>query len=185
MKNWMVLNMAAKKNMSKTAQLARELKTALEADLDLGRKMLAALDAQTEALVANDPHGVASLERKARALARQQEVNDRLRTAAIIALASALGTETADDMPLPPLSDLALGLPLAEAKGVLALRTGILANHEKIRHVNDRNRTLLENALDCVRTLLGAIKECAFKPARYGTNPNTLTPATLYINQTV
>jgi len=182
--NWKKLNMAAKKSINQKTLLARQLKAVLEVDLEYSRQMLCVLNAQTEALLANDARSVAAIERHAKSVIRKQQSNDGERTTAVNALATELGVQVGDDMPAPPLSDLVLHLPLSEARGVLGLRMSIHENHEKIRETNERNRLLAENALAWVRASLDAIRECAFKPARYGTNPNTVTPAILYINQT-
>jgi hypothetical protein len=182
--NWTKVNMAAKKSINQKTQLARQLKAVLELDLEYSRQMLCVLNAQTEALLANDARSVSLIDRHAKSVIRKQQSNDTERTAAVTALARELGVQVDDDMPVPTLSDLALNLPLSEARGVLGLRMSILENHAKIKETNERNRLLAENALAWVRASLDAIRECAFKPARYGTNPNTITPAVLYINQT-
>lgn len=149
----------------------------------LAKTMLCVLNAETEALIVNDHRSVAMMERHCRELVKEQAERDRLREQAVAAVASALALEGTDGPP-PRLSDLALQLPLAEARAVLALRREILAAHDHIRRANERNRALLENALSCVESTLDTIREFAFKKPGYGANPNTLTPATLCLNRT-
>jgi flagellar biosynthesis/type III secretory pathway chaperone len=163
--------------------VSAELQRALKTDLSLARKMLTVLNAQSEALIANDARSVAMMEKHGRALMREQEENDRVREGAIASLVAAGGLGTRGRA-LPLLSELAPRLPMSEARAVLALRKEILATHEEIRRANDRNRALLESALAYVETTLDTIREFAFRPGTYGTNQNTLLPATIWLNQT-
>lgn len=175
--------MAAKKTDNRAANQGQQLQRALQADLALANKMLCVLNAQTEALIENDARSVSMMERHCRTLVQEQLGNDQTRNSAIAALAGALGIPTGESV-LPRLSDVALQLPLPEARATLALRREILLTHDHIRRANDRNRALLENALTCVQSTLDTIREFAFRPAGYGTNPNTLTATTLCLNQT-
>jgi flagellar biosynthesis/type III secretory pathway chaperone len=175
--------MAAKSSSARPKKVSAELQQALKTDLSLARKMLCVLNAQAEALTVNDARSVGMMERHSRALVKQQQENDRVREAAIASLVTAAGL-SAPGRAMPLLSEIAPKLPLSEARAILALRREILATHEHIRCANDRNRALLESALTCVESTLDTIREFAFRPGTYGTNQNTLLPATIWLNQT-
>ena len=175
--------MAAKTTKTVEKNPARDLHAALSSDLALARTMLCVLNAQTEALIANDARSVAMMERQCRALISRQEDSDRVRAEAICALAYSSGAETPDGG-MPHLSDLALRMPLAESRAVLNLRRELLSTHQHIVRANERNRVLLENALNCIESTLNTVREFAFKPTGYGANPNTLGPTNLCLNQT-
>lgn len=175
--------MAAKTSNNRPKKISAELQRVLKTDLSLARKMLCVQNAQSEALIANDARSVAMMERHCRTLVKEQEENDRARESAIVSLVAAAGLG-APGRALPHLSDLAPRLPMGEARAIMALRREILATHEEIRRANDRNRALLESALTCVESTLDTIREFAFRPGTYGTNQNTLTPATIWLNQT-
>jgi flagellar biosynthesis/type III secretory pathway chaperone len=175
--------MAVKTDDKRAVKQAQELQRALQADLLLAKQMLCVLNAQTEALIAGDHRSVAMMERHCRELVKEQAERDGVRETAVAAVAMALALGVHDGPP-PRLSDLALQLPLPEARAVLALRRQILSTHDHIRRANERNRALLENALDCVESTLDTIREFAFRKPAYGANPNTLTSATLCLNQT-
>lgn len=179
----MVGTMAAKSSNTRPKKVSAELQLALKKDLSLARKMLCVLNAQSEALVANDARSVGMMEKHSRALVKEQEANDRVRESAIASLVAAAGLGT-PGRAMPHLSEIAPRLPMSEARAILMLRREILATHEQIRCANDRNRALLESAITCVESTLDTIREFAFRPGAYGTNQNTLTPATIWLNQT-
>jgi hypothetical protein len=165
------------------ASPVRELHAALLADLALAKKMLCVLNAQTEALTANDARSVGMMERHCRALVKEQEENDRARAGAALRLAALQSVVVADGNPLP-LSDLVLRMPLAESRAILEVRRQLLSAHEHIRRANERNHVLLQNALGCIEATLDTVREFRARPGRYGARPSKLAAETLYFNQT-
>ena len=159
------------------------LQAALQADLALAKTMLCVLNAQTEALIANDSRSVGMMERQCRTIVAQQEENDRIRAAAALALAASQSALGGDGNP-PPLSDLVLRMPLAESRTILDIRRAILSTHEHIRRANERNNVLLQNALGCIESTLETVREFRGRANGYGARVSRLLPETLYFNQT-
>jgi hypothetical protein len=175
--------MAAKTTKLVDSNPARALQSALQSDLTLAKTMLCVLNAQTEALLANDARSVAMMEKQCRSLASQQEEGDKARMDAIDALMRSNGVTTPDGS-VPHLSDLALRMPLSESRAILALRRELLSTHQHIQRANERNRVLLENALSCIESTIETVRELAFANRGYGTNLNTLGPSNVCLNQT-
>jgi hypothetical protein len=166
-----------------TQSFTRALAQALRRDLDLGRKLTSLAQAQTAALVVNDAELVGRLEAEARALVADMPEREAARRRAITALALAAGASSDGGQP-PPLAELALQLPLDEARMLLAHRTAILQTEKRLRDVNERNRTLLKSALDYVEFAIRTYTTLALKPARYGSNPNAVATPTFYVDRT-
>src|SRR5438067_12358859 len=101
---------------------ARELQRLLQQDLALGRRLLGNATAQTEALTVGDTIWLGALLQEGREMAQSQELLDAQRAAAIGPLAKAVGLDTKASPTPPPLSELALRMPVEEARMLLALR---------------------------------------------------------------
>jgi hypothetical protein len=164
------------------ARAVHLLARALQQDLLLGRKLLGLTEQQAEALRNHEPQQVQELLAAGEIVAAQQLEAGRQRTEAVRELARALGLKPDGGSSLPPLSDLALHLPLPDAHRLLALRTEILAVEERLREAGERNRALIQNALDFVQFSLQALTGAALKPAKYGMNPNALAAPIFYLD---
>lgn len=166
-----------------TTKHIRALNRALKQELMLGQQQLAIAGAQTDALIANDARRLQAWVEEAREILARQEAVALSRQQAALELARALGMEGESDGIAPPLSQIVLRLPVEEAKRLLATRRQILAVDHQIQSVNERNRPLLENALDFVQFTIHALTGLALKPARYGANPNAVAAPTFYIDR--
>jgi flagellar biosynthesis/type III secretory pathway chaperone len=158
------------------------LARALQQDLLLGRKLLDVTEHQAQALRNHEPERVQELLVAGEVVAAQQQEAGRQRVEAIQGLALALGMKPDAGSALPPLSDLALHLPLPDARRLLALRSEILAVEERLREAAERNRALIQNALEFVQFSLQALTGAALKPSRYGVNPNAVVAPTFYLD---
>lgn len=167
------------------SRLSQDAQRTLQADIALVQKMLAVASAQTEALRIGDAVRVAALDEEGRSIAEAQSTLGTQRDASLRALAGALGFQVDAEIPLPPLSELALRLPLAEAHKLLTLRSRILSLQQKMEAVTARNRALLENALDYVQFSITALTTLALRPAPYGPNVHAVVTPIFYVDQRV
>jgi hypothetical protein len=173
--------MSATSNQT-AARAVQMLARSLQQDLLLGRKLLRITEEQAQALRSHAPERVQELLVAGEMVAAQQREAEKQRNEAIRGLTRAVGIQTDSAAPLPPLSEIALHLPLLDARRLLALRTEILSVEARIREASERNRALIQNALDFVQFSLQAITGAALKPSRYGVNPNALAAPTFYLD---
>jgi hypothetical protein len=164
-------------------KLARDVCRILEQEIIAGKKLLANAAAMTEAITCNNTARMEMLESEGNAIVTQQTLIALRREQAVLALASGLGYPMDDPPRVPPLSEMAIRLPLPETRRLLQLRQEILGLQRLLEDTQARNRALLENALVCVHFTIDMITQSALKPAAYGTNPNTVTTPTFYIDQ--
>lgn len=161
----------------------RPLLRVLKEELTLGQKLLGLGKAQSEALIVNDAARVSAIEAESREIAARQEAMERERVAAARALARAVGLEaSSEEAPTYALTQIAARLPKTDAQKLDALRREIIAVSTELVTINDRNRRLLETALDFVRFSLNTLTGLALRPARYGANPNAIATPTFYID---
>jgi hypothetical protein len=139
-------------------------------DLALGRRLLANAEAQRQALVSNDHRRVSSVEAEGREIVALQEANSFRRDTAVLSAAQACGMECPEGEPLPKLSELVLHLPLAEAKPLLALRASVLETEDSLRQANERNRVVVQSALEVVHFTFHALADLALRPTGYGSH---------------
>jgi flagellar biosynthesis/type III secretory pathway chaperone len=156
------------------------LRRILQQELLLGKRMIEIAEAQSEAIPRRDMARLSQLELEMRQISDQMEGLESLRIAATRALAFALGMET-----VPPLTTLLPKLPIRDQQALAQIRTQILETQSRLDTLSTRNKILLESALDFVQFSLQVLTEAAFQPARYGTNPASIVPPTLYIDSKV
>lgn len=168
---------------SSLPKLARDLIRILEQEMHAGRKLLANARAMTGAITGNDTARMEMLASEGDAIFARQTLIGQRREEAVLALASGLGYVVEDPQRVPPLSEMAMRLPLPETRRLLQLRQEILQLQRLLEETQARNRALLENALACVHFTIDLITQSALKPAAYGTNPNTIGAPTFYIDQ--
>lgn len=164
-------------------KLARDLSRILEQEVQAGKRLLANARAMTEAITRNDTARMETLGSEGDAIMTQQTLIGLRREEAVLALAAGLGYVVEDPQRVPPLSEMAMRLPLPETRRLLQLRQQILDLQRLLEETQARNRALLENALACVHFSIDLITQSALKPAAYGTNPNTVGAPTFYIDQ--
>jgi hypothetical protein len=164
-------------------QLARDVCRILQQEIHAGKKLLANARAMTEAITHNDILRIQALEAEAETIFTQQTLIGLQREQSVLALASGLGHCVEDPQRIPPLSEMAMRLPLPETRRLLQLRQEILHLQRLLEETQARNRALLENALDCVHFTIALITQTALRPAAYGTNPNAVAAPTFYLDQ--
>ncbi len=156
------------------------LRRILQQEVLNGKRLIEIAMAQTNAITRRDLSRLSQLEMEMRQCLDVQEALDLSRTTTTRDLAVSLGMET-----IPSLSGLLTKLPQRDRVMLSQLRTQILEIQGQLDTLSARNKALIHTALDFVRFSLDVLTEAAFQPARYGTNPASLSTPTLYIDSRV
>src|SRR5262249_34923624 len=146
-------------------------------EVQLGKRLLALAEEETEVIIANDLSRLAALKLEQRHCVERQAALEAVRQSATRDLACATGMDQ-----VPTLNSLLATLPVHDQETLSQLRVHLLEIQGRLDLLNARNRQLLENALDYVRFSLDAITTAALQPARYGTNLAQLSTPAFYID---
>jgi hypothetical protein len=164
----------------RTGRAARELLQVMERQLDLGRKMLALANAQTDALAAHDMARLMATSEQIRVLTIRQDELERARI-------DAAEVFTEDGVAMgstgPTAAQIAKMLVASDARRLMILRDGLLDVQRKLQTVTTRNRLLLSNAQDITRMSLDLLVRVAMAPPRYGASTVPMRAPTLYLDQ--
>jgi hypothetical protein len=161
---------------------AAGLARVLQADLVLARQLLAALNDQSAALLANSHAQASAAETDMRQIAAQQAETGRLREEAVRQLAASAGALVPTGTPAPSLSQVLRLLPAVETRSILTFRAELLRVEKAVQSAMARNRPLLENALEMIRITMEAMTRAATKTSRYG-GGSAMSAPTFYIDQ--
>jgi hypothetical protein len=173
------MNTVRQPNLTRTF---RALERALYEELLLVREMRDLMTEQHLALIAADTPRVQALAEAGTTLVERQRLAEWQRIQAVAALTNALGIATPEGGE-PSLSDLLPALGAAEAQKLTATRDEILAVHRALDEINEKNHPLIENALETLRLTMDAMNQILIQPARYGTNPVSVTRPAFYIDR--
>lgn len=159
---------------------AAALRRIMQQELQVGKRLVALADEMTQATIGRQVARIATLEEEQRELAALQITLDGLRGTVMRDIAQALGREQP-----PTLLALLPLLSLRDRNTLGQIRAQILETQERLTQSNQRNRLLLETALDCTRFNLEAITSAVLQPAPYGTNLASLDAPTFYVDSKV
>ncbi len=163
--------------MPKTVPNTSTLRRILQQQLAIGKRLETLAVETAEAIVLNDVTRLSAIGAEQRQCVSQQATLEESRMAAARELAWAMGCER-----VPTLSELLPLLPTREQEPLNRLRLQILETATRLNAQNERNRVLLDNAIDIVRFTLDLVTTTALRPARYGTNLAALAAPTFYID---
>jgi flagellar biosynthesis/type III secretory pathway chaperone len=163
--------------MSRPATNPATLRRILQEELQLGNRMVTLAEAETEAIIANDIVRLNALEAELHRCVKQQSAQEKARIAVTRELAGMLGLER-----VPTLLDLLPLLPPREQEALQRLRAQLLETQETLQNLNQRNRVLLDHALEFVRFSLELLTTAVLRPARYGTNLASIAAPTFYLD---
>lgn len=156
------------------------LRRILQQELLLGKRLIEIAESQSTAILARDMARLSQLELEMRQTIEQMDALETVRIAATRSLACALGINTT-----PPLSALLPKLAIKDQQVLAQIRGQILETQQRLDTLSAHNKALITTALDFVQFSLQVLTEAAFQPARYGTNPASVVPPTLYIDSKV
>lgn len=139
------------------------LRAFLLAEHALCRQLTALAERERAAIIAGDLERLQRLMERQAALAGRWETIERERLAAVEPLAAKLGEPPAS----VTLQALLPHLPASEARPLTELRSRLLRDLAKLRHLKAANRTLLEGALASVTALLDLVRGVCGEAARY------------------
>jgi|GEM_PF-3320275 hypothetical protein len=161
----------------------RKLIRILQKECDTGGKLIAEGKMLTEALIKLNHRQVEEIQVRMDILHRHQEIleAERLQIARNVAILSGIMNER--DTAIPPLSRLMNRVSPPEAKRLGAIREDILKTNTELRAMNERNRALLQNAIEYVRYTMQYLSNAALQPAKYGINPNALIKPVFFLDQ--
>ncbi|MCS6777562.1 MAG: flagellar protein FlgN [Chloroherpetonaceae bacterium] len=149
----------------------------LQKELLVCRRLVELAEAESEAIIASDIARLSNLEIELRRRLEEQEQLESARIVAVRDIAFALRCNG-----LPTLAQLLPLLPEREQQVLAQLRVQILEAQAQLEVVTERNRMLLENALEYVRFSLDVLTGTALAPARYGTNLAALDAPVFYLD---
>jgi hypothetical protein len=153
------------------------LRRILQNQLAIARRLEALAEKTTEALVANDVERLREIGEAQRSNLEQQAELEETRATVAKDLAAAIGRPEGER-----LVDLLPHLPEREAESLDWLRRQIIESGTRIGAMNEKNRRLLDVALDVSRNSIDIITSAALQPARYGTNLAAMATPTFYVD---
>ncbi len=153
------------------------LRRILQEELQVGKRMIALVEAESAAIVHHNIAQLNALEGELHRCMEQQTALEESRRVVTRELAWSYGEER-----MLTLAELLPLLPPREQEALKRLRDQLLETEEILQNLNRRNRTLLDHAMEFVRFSLDAITTAVLKPARYGTNLTKLAAPTFYVD---
>lgn len=161
----------------------RKLIRVLQQECDTGGKLISEGKLLTDALIKLNHREVDEIQTRMQILHQRQEILDveRYQIAKNVAILSGIMAEK--DAIIPPLSRLLNRLSSSEARRLSVIRDNIIKTNIELKTVNERNRVLLQNAVEYVRYTMQYLSNAALQPAKYGINPNALIKPVFYLDQ--
>jgi len=159
----------------------RTLLKALNQQLSLGHKLADCFRALSESIVERNIDRVTALVEESDRLQTEERTAEQMRCVATQALSGTLGLQ-AGDKPVT-LSQLTRYLPAPDGVRLRMVAKRIRDLDSELRGSIERNRLLLQEALEFIEFSLHAITHAALNPAKYGNATATVTTPTFYIDQ--